>query len=122
MGGKVWGAQAFLGVREVMQRVWSRPCERVVKYHGRTFEFVPVAVQTGTPTISLAGVKTHEEKIEKAGELVILLDTYQYMLCIATRALTKRRQQKYVELRIGAIGVLTSLHGTLLAFKADPNG
>src|SRR2546427_7346176 len=111
-----------MGLLDPIRQVWGLPCERMVKYHGRAFEFVPLAVQIGAPTISLGGIKTHEEKIEKAGELVILLDTYQYMLCMAIRALNKRRQQKYAELRIGAICVLTSLHGTLLAFKADPNG
>jgi hypothetical protein len=36
--------------------------------------------------------------------------------------MSKRKREKYAELRIGAIGVLTSLHGCLFAFKADPEG
>ena len=44
------------------------------------------------------------------------------MLCIAAQGLSKRKREKYAELRIGAIGVLASLHGCLLAFKADPDG
>jgi hypothetical protein len=94
----------------------------MVKYHVRTFEFTPLAVQMGAVNVSLGGIKTHVEKIEEVGRLTILLDTYQYMLCVGARALSKRRQQKYIEVQLGAIGVLTSLHGSLLAFQADPIG
>ena len=56
-----------MGLLDPIRHIWGLPCERMVKYHGRTFEFVPLAVGIGAPTISLAGIKTHEEKIEKAG-------------------------------------------------------
>jgi hypothetical protein len=76
----------------------------------------------GAVSVSLGGIKTHVEKIEEVGKLTILLDNYQWMLCVGTRALSKRKQQKYIELWLGAIGVLASLHGSLLAFQADPIG
>src|SRR6266702_2106394 len=111
-----------MGVLDPIRRVWARPCERMVKYNARTFEFTPLAVEMGAVRVSLGSIRTHVEKFEEVGRLTILLDTYQYMLCMGTRTLSKRRKQKYIEVWLGAIGVLTSLHGSLLAFQADPSG
>lgn len=51
-----------------------------------------------------------------------LLDVYQYMICLATQDLEIPRRERYIKLRIGAIGLITSLHGILVAFASDPDG
>ena len=96
-------------------------CQHLVSYQSKTFTFRAVSGHLMGATLSLGEVDTHVEKIDEVGELVKSLDAFQFYLCNAIYNLEKRRRQKYLEVQIGFLGVIGNLHGSLLAFKADPN-
>ncbi len=112
-----------MGIRDALRQVFANPCQRLVNYDARVFQFSGLNVKTGPVDFSAGTFDSHLVRVEAAGSIVKMLDAYQFWVCTAAQTLkSKAKRDKYAELRINVAGQFLKLYGTLQAFRVDPRG
>jgi hypothetical protein len=98
-------------------------CQKWVHYNTNSLTIQSLSVDVPPVKFSFADFQ-ETKKIRDASEFSELLDNYQYQMCRLCMELGKEDQEwkKYVAIRASMFNLLTSFHGTLIAFKKDPEG
>jgi len=114
-----------MGLIDAIRSLLGAPkCTKLVRYQARTLEFKSLGAEIAGVKLSLGEFKTEVKKVEEASELAKALDDYQFDVCRLTREFPHDDPERRVHLkiRIAAVGLITSVRVTLVAFQEDPEG
>ena len=95
-------------------------CQKLIKYQNRVLEFGSIGIGIEPITISINDIRTEIKNVESASEIAKAIDDFQFYLCNAINS-SSQNKERFSEMRVIAIMLLTSFRITLEAYKINPN-